>query len=77
VRQNNLQVTNTINVKPTITQREISSFSSPEVKVEYPKPEAHEDLSSKVIVFEKQFEYLPINDSESPELLKFLLHLYS
>jgi hypothetical protein len=77
LKQNNLQVTNTVNVKPTITQREISSFSSPEVKAEYPKSEAHEDLSSMVIILEKRNEHIPINDSESPELLKFLLYLYS
>jgi hypothetical protein len=88
VKQNNLQVTNTINVKPTIPQREVSTFSAPEVKAEYPKilssepkssvdpvsppPPSHPTAPSDLKIKSEQ-----ISDAESPELLKALLQLYS
>jgi hypothetical protein len=88
VEQNNLQVINTINVKPTITQREVSIFSAPEIKSEYPKILSSEPKSSPDPVSppppthpatpsDGTTKSEPINDSESPELLKALLQLYS
>jgi hypothetical protein len=62
VKQNNLQVTNNINVKNSEATIEPPIEHLPEVKAEYPK-----------IIKEPHV----IQDPESPELLKALLELYS